>query len=50
MNSCAPSLRHVGKNDLRIAAITLEHASTVVTQNVRDFQQVPGLPVEDWSK
>ena len=44
------SLRQVGKNDLRIAAITQEHGGMVVTQNIRDFQQVPGLPIEDWSK
>jgi tRNA(fMet)-specific endonuclease VapC len=44
------SLRRVGKNDLRIAAITRENGGTAVTQNTRDFQQVPGLPVEDWSK
>src|SRR5687768_879922 len=27
--------------DLRIAAITLEHAGTLVTRNTRDFQLVP---------
>lgn len=39
----------VGKNDLRIAAITLEHGGIVVSRNLRDFQRVPGLTVEDWS-
>jgi tRNA(fMet)-specific endonuclease VapC len=35
--------------DLRIAAITLEHGGTIVTRNVRDFQRVPGLAVENWA-
>jgi len=40
---------NVGKMDLRIAAITLEHAGIVVTRNVRDFQRIPGLTVENWA-
>jgi tRNA(fMet)-specific endonuclease VapC len=35
--------------DLRVAAITLEHAGTLVTRNSRDFQLVPQLAIEDWS-
>lgn len=34
--------------DLRIAAIALSRNLTVVTGNVRHFQRVPGLAVENW--
>ncbi len=44
------SHRGIGKNDLRIAAIALEHNAIVATRNVIDFQCIPGLQVEDWSQ
>lgn len=40
----------IGANDLLIAAIALTHGLTVVTNNTDEFNRVPGLCVEDWSK
>jgi tRNA(fMet)-specific endonuclease VapC len=40
----------VGKMDLQIAATALQHGATAVTRNTRDFKDIPGLPIEDWSK
>ncbi len=39
----------VGTMDLRIAAIVLAHEATLLSRNLRDFQRVPGLRVEDWT-
>jgi tRNA(fMet)-specific endonuclease VapC len=39
----------IGTKDLRIAAVALVHRATVITRNLRDFRQVPGLAVEDWT-
>jgi tRNA(fMet)-specific endonuclease VapC len=38
----------IGPNDLLIAAITLTHGLTLVTNN-REFERVDGLRVEDWT-
>lgn len=34
--------------DLMIASVTLTHEATLVTHNVRHFEVIPGLVVEDW--
>jgi tRNA(fMet)-specific endonuclease VapC len=34
--------------DLKIAAIALIHDALLLSANLRDFQQVPGLCVANW--
>jgi tRNA(fMet)-specific endonuclease VapC len=40
--------RRLDEPDLRIASIALANGLTLVTGNVRHFQRVPGLAIEDW--
>ena len=38
----------VGTMDLKIAAICIAHDATLLTRNLVDFEEVPGLPLENW--
>jgi tRNA(fMet)-specific endonuclease VapC len=38
----------VGTMDLKIAAIAFVHRAQLISANLRDYQQIPGLKVEDW--
>lgn len=39
----------IGTQDLRIAAIVLTHNGILLTRNLRDFEKVSELTVQDWS-
>lgn len=39
----------VGTMDLMIAAIVIANKAILVTRNLSDFEQVPGLRAEDWT-
>jgi len=41
-------LRKIGQADLLIASITLVNRATLVTRNLRHFQQIPGIKVINW--
>lgn len=38
----------IGPHDLQIAAIALVHGLILVTHNINEFSQVPGLQLVDW--
>jgi tRNA(fMet)-specific endonuclease VapC len=38
----------IGTQDLKIAALALANDALLLSANLRDFDQVPGLRVEDW--
>lgn len=45
-----PFRLRIGAKDLRIASIVLSRNLTLATRNHRDFAQVPGLRLVDWTK
>ncbi|MBY0528044.1 MAG: type II toxin-antitoxin system VapC family toxin [Gemmataceae bacterium] len=42
-------LKKIGRADLLIASIVRAEKATLVTCNLRDFRQVPGLQIENWA-
>ena len=44
------TLRQVGTQDLKIAAIVLSVGGILVTRNQRDFARVPDLKMADWTQ
>ena len=40
----------IGTNDIAIAAITLSVNGVLITRNSVDFERVPNLVIEDWTK
>ncbi|WP_208596307.1 type II toxin-antitoxin system tRNA(fMet)-specific endonuclease VapC [Desulfovermiculus halophilus] len=41
--------RIIGANDLLIAAHTKYLNAVLITNNTREFNRIPGLPIEDWT-
>ena len=39
----------IGTQDLRIASIVIANKGILLTRNLRDFEKVPGLTIQDWS-
>ena len=39
----------IGTQDLRIGAIALANGAVVLTRNLRDFERIPGLLIENWT-
>ena len=39
----------IGTMDLKIAATAIAHDALLLSKNLKDFRQVPGLRVEDWT-
>jgi|SRR5579872_1432806 len=42
-------LKKIGRADILIASIALAHRATQVTRNLKHFQLVPGLKLENWA-
>jgi tRNA(fMet)-specific endonuclease VapC len=44
-----PQCRRVKSMDLRISCVAMTTDCTLLSRNLGDFRQVPGLAVEDWT-
>jgi tRNA(fMet)-specific endonuclease VapC len=42
-------LKRIGRWDLMIASIALANQATLVTWNLKDYQKIPGLKLENWA-
>lgn len=42
-------LKKLGRGDLLIASIVLANRAVLVTRNVKDFERISGLRVENWA-
>lgn len=47
-HSLQKQVRRVGPMDLKIASVCLAYDATLLSRNLKDFEQVPGLRVENW--
>ncbi|WP_309723020.1 PIN domain-containing protein [Armatimonas sp.] len=47
--SFPPAVRRVGSSDCKIAASAIERGLTVITRNLRHYQQIPDCVCEDWT-
>lgn len=46
----AASIRRIGVNDCRIAAIAMANGCTIVTANTQHLGKIQGLTIEDWTR
>jgi tRNA(fMet)-specific endonuclease VapC len=49
-NQLKHSRVRIGSMDLKIAAISLAYGALLLSSNLKDYQQVPNLKVEDWTR
>ena len=40
----------VGTMDLKIASIAISQKTLLISRNLSDYEQIPNLRVEDWTK
>lgn len=44
------TIKQVGAQDLKIAAVVLSVGGILATRNQKDFARIPGLAMEDWTQ